>query len=124
MTSDSISDLAGQKYLNVETYRKSGRAVSTPVWFTVEGGRIFVVTRSDTGKIKRLRNNSNVRFMPCGSRGQPKGEWRNGTAALCNAEELEIAVRGRNKKYGFQAKLTGLLSRSKGDLVAFAISPA
>src|SRR5262245_13309055 len=30
---DKLSQFAGEKYLNIETYRKSGAAVATPVWF-------------------------------------------------------------------------------------------
>ena len=63
----------------------------------------YVVTRTETGKVKRLRNNSKVRVMPYGQRGQPKGEWLNGKATFATAEQLEIALKQRNKKYGLKA---------------------
>jgi PPOX class probable F420-dependent enzyme len=84
---------------------------------------IYVITRTKTGKVKRLRNNSKVRIVPCGMRGQPKGEWLNGRATFATAEQQQIALKQRNKKYGLMARLSGLLSSTKGDLIGIAISP-
>jgi PPOX class probable F420-dependent enzyme len=116
--------LSGHAYINLETYRRNGQAVATPVWFTTDDDNemIYVVTRTKTGKIKRLRNNSKVRIVPSGIRGEPKGEWLNGKATFATPEELESALKQRNKKYGFKAKLSGLFSRTKGDLIAIKIS--
>ena|SRR5947209_433114 len=123
MVSNAISSLAGHKYINLETYRKNGDAVATPVWFATDGEKILIVTRSETGKIKRLQTNKSVRFMPCGFKGQPKGEWKKGKAAFCAPEELRHAIELRNKKYGLQARLVGIISRSKGELAAFSVTP-
>jgi hypothetical protein len=121
MGSDKLAQFSG-KYINLETYRKSGLAVSTPVWFMAEGDRIIVVTRSETGKVKRLRNNDKVRIMPSGMRGEPQGEWAEGKARFLDKDELEKALKARSKKYGFQAKLAGFVSRTRGDLVGISIS--
>jgi uncharacterized protein len=120
--SDRLSILSGHQYVNLETYRKNGHATATPVWFTIDGNRIFVVTRSKTGKVKRLRNNSKVRIVRSGMRGEPKGEWLNGKAIFATPEELERALKQRNKKYGFKARLSGLFSRTKGDLIGIVLS--
>jgi uncharacterized protein len=128
MSSSSSSNwssmLSGQAYINLETYRRNGQPVATPVWFTIDDNNkmIYVVTRIETGKVKRLRNNSKVRIMPCGMRGQPKGEWLNGKATFATPEQLEIALKQRNKKYGLKARLSGLFSRTKGDLIGITIS--
>lgn len=114
---------SSHQYINLETYRKTGHPVATPVWFTVDGDdRLFVVTRSETGKVKRLKNNGDVRIMPCGMRGEPKGTWAPAKAQFATQQETERALQQRNKKYGFKAKLSGLFSASKGQLVAIAIS--
>jgi hypothetical protein len=55
-------------------------------------------------------------------RGQPKGEWLNGKATFASQEQLEIALKQRNKKYGLKARLSGLFSRTKGDLIGITIS--
>jgi len=121
--SDRISMLSGHAYLNLETYRRNGKAVTTPVWFTVDDDKtVYVVTRTETGKVKRLRSNSTVRVAPCNLRGQPKGEWLNGKATFATVEQLEGALKQRNKKYGFKARLSGLFSRTKGDLIGIKIS--
>jgi uncharacterized protein len=119
-----ISMLSGNAYINLETYRRNGRPVVTPVWFTIDHNNkmIYIITRTGTGKVMRLRNNSKVRIVPCGMRGQPKGEWLNGRATFATPEQQEIALKQRNKKYGLKAKLSGLFSRTKGDLIGIAIS--
>lgn len=119
-----ISVLSGHAYINLETYRRNGQPVATPVWFTIDNNNkmINVVTRTETGKVKRLRNNSKARIVPCGIRGQPKGEWLNGKAIFATREQLEIALKQRNKKYGLKAKLSGIFSRTKGDLIGITIS--
>ena len=121
---DRISMLSTHSYINLETYRRNGQAVATPVWFTIDGDKmmIYVVTRTETGKVKRLRNNSKVRIVPSGIRGQPKGEWLNGIATFATPEQLEHALKQRNKKYGFKARLSGLFSRTKGNLIGIIIS--
>ena len=121
MGSGSLARFTG-KYINLETYRKNGQSVSTPVWFITESNRIIVVTRSETGKVKRLRNNDRVRIVPSGMRGEPQGEWIEGKARFLNKEELDRAIKARKKKYGFQAKLAGLLSSTKGEFVGISIA--
>lgn len=107
MSSGKISNLEGHKYINLETYKKSGQAVRTPVWFVISENQIFVTTRPDTGKVKRIRNNQKVKIMPCGMKGEPKGDWIEGTARFANETESQNAVNLRNKKYGFKAKIVG-----------------
>ncbi|MFN3655021.1 MAG: PPOX class F420-dependent oxidoreductase [Candidatus Nitrosotenuis sp.] len=107
MSSDKISNFEGHKYINLETYKKNGQAVRTPVWFVISENQIFVTTRPDTGKVKRIRNNQKVKIMPCGMKGEPKGDWIEGTARFANETESQNAVNLRNKKYGFKAKLVG-----------------
>ncbi|MGW0554067.1 PPOX class F420-dependent oxidoreductase [Streptomyces sp. NPDC002926] len=63
-------DFADAKYISVTTFRKDGTGVATPVWFAVESGEIFFWTRSDSWKVKRLRNNSHVVVTVCDVRGR------------------------------------------------------
>ena len=119
--SDKISQLLDQKYINLETYRKSGKTVCTPVWFVIENDTIYVITTKDTGKVKRLQNNQNVRIAPCGFKGELKGDWISGKARFAEKDETEQAIKLRKKKYGFQARLVGVLVARKGTLVVIAI---
>lgn len=119
---DPVSTLSQFRYIKLETLKRNGEGVATPVWFTIDGRKISVVTRSQTGKVKRLRNNPNVRVAPCGMRGQLKGQWYNGKASLANQEELDNALSLRNRKYGFKARLAGLLSKTKGQVIGININ--
>jgi uncharacterized protein len=65
--------ISGQKYMSLTTFRKTGLAVPTPVWFGEANGKLYVMTRSDSGKYKRLRNNPQVRIAPCTARGKVTG---------------------------------------------------
>ena len=54
---DAIGQFANAKYLNLETFRKTGVGVRTPVWFAQEADTFYVYTLPDAGKAKRIRNN-------------------------------------------------------------------
>jgi hypothetical protein len=70
------SPFAGQSYFSLETYRKSGVAVATPVWFAEDApGVYYVYSEADAGKVKRVRHNPAVRIAPCTMRGQVTGAW-------------------------------------------------
>ena len=117
-----MEQFLNHKYINLETYRKSGKAVCTPVWFVTDNDAIYVVTTKETGKIKRLQNNQSVRIAVCGFRGELKGEWVSGTAKFAESSESERAMKLRKKKYGLQARLVGALVARKGEPVVIAIS--
>ena len=120
--SDKVSNISDHKYVNLETYRKSGKPVCTPVWFVTDNDTIYVITTKETGKVKRLQKNQNVRIAPCGFRGELKGEWVFGTARFAEKDESERALKLRKKKYGLQARLVGVLVARKGEQVTIAIS--
>jgi hypothetical protein len=54
-----------QKYLNIETFRKNGEGVRTPVWFVQDGEVLYARTIANSGKVKRIRNNGQVKIAPC-----------------------------------------------------------
>jgi len=116
-----LEELARHKYINLETYRKNGHPVSTPVWFMIDNGLVYVVTSADTGKAKRLRNNPVVRIMPSGFRGEPKGEWIEGKARFAEGAEAEHAIQLRKKKYGMQARLAGMF-RGASTVIAIELA--
>lgn len=89
-----------QNYINLETFRKNGEGVKTPVWFVQEGEILFVRTEADSGKVKRLRNNPKVRVAPCTATGELRGDWVDGTAVMVDGDEAEKVNRLLNKKYG------------------------
>lgn len=110
MSAANLSQFAGQKYVNVETYRKSGAGVATPVWFAEDAGRFYIYSLADAGKVKRIRNNPRVRIMPCDIRGGPKGEWVDGHARILESAEAERGHRLLNKKYGLMKRIGNAFS--------------
>ncbi|MBM9618327.1 PPOX class F420-dependent oxidoreductase [Streptomyces zhihengii] len=100
----SAEIFAAARYISLTTYRRNGTAVATPVWFAVDGGELFVWTRSDSWKVKRLRNDSRVRVTVCDARGNvaegaPTAE---GTARLIGADGLRGVRRLLSRKYTWQ----------------------
>jgi len=118
----SLDDIKSQKYISLETYRKNNQPVKTPVWFVIKNNLIYVVTREQTGKVKRLRNNLQVKFALCSMKGKITGELISGTAKILSEQETKEAVKMRDKKYGFMAKVAKFASKNKGEFFAFTIS--
>ncbi len=117
----NLEEIESEKCISLETYRKNNQAVKTPVWFVIKNDLIYVVTRDQTGKVKRLRNNQQVKIATCNFKGKVKGQWVSGTAKILTEEETRDAVKWRERKYGFMAKIAKFLSKSKGELLAFSI---
>ena len=88
-----------QSYISLKTFRKNGVGVATPVWFGEEGDKLYVMTRSDMGKTKRVRNNPQVLVSPCSIRGKITGPEFAATARLLPTEEHERARQAINRKY-------------------------
>jgi len=113
--------LAGEKYINLETYRKNGRGVRTPVWFVEsssdDGSILYVRTSDDTGKYKRIRNNPSVQVAPCDMRGRVKGKWVKGEARIASEEEKLKAFKMLEKKYGIIYKMTRMFMSRKNYVV-------
>ena len=116
-----MSHLAGEKYINLETYRKSGQGVRTPVWFVemINGdvSVLYVRTSDDTGKYKRVRNNPSVQIAPCNMRGSVKGNWVKGEASIADEEEKIKAFKMLEKKYGIIYKMTRMFLSGKNYVV-------
>jgi uncharacterized protein len=89
----------GQKYISLKTFRKNGAGVATPVWFGEQDDRIYVMTRNDMGKTKRIRNNPKVTVAPCTIRGAVTGPEFPAAARLLPPEEHAHARQTINRKY-------------------------
>ncbi len=118
---DKTQDIKYEKYILLETYKKDNTAIQTPVWFVMLDGIIHVVTREDTGKVKRLRNNKSVRIALCTFNGKITGDWISGTARFTTAEKSNDAIKLRKKKYGFLESVARFVSKKKGNLFVFSI---
>ncbi len=100
MITEGLASFSHEQFLNLETYKRSGQPVATPVWFVQDGNRLYVRTGADSGKVKRIRNRPQVRFATCDARGALKGAWLAARAHLANGDEAKLANRLGNRKYG------------------------
>ena len=106
-TLSGFGAFADKKYLNLETYRKNGAGVQTPVWFAADpsmnldsaDAKLYVYTTGDSGKVKRIRNNGRVKVAPCNSRGGLLGEWVEAQAEIVTGDEAARGMSLLNKKY-------------------------
>ncbi len=108
----SIAALENQAYINLETFRKNGEGMKTPVWFVLDGEVIYVRTVANSGKVKRIRNNGKANIAPCKMDGALLGAW---TPAEAREVPPDSGVQARvarllNKKYGLQAAFFSLMS--------------
>jgi uncharacterized protein len=96
-----------KRYLSLETYRKNGKGVRTPVWFAVAPGRgdvaaepkIYVYTTADSGKAKRIRNRGVARIAACSAFGRITGSWFDVRVEIASVEEAKLGMRLINWKY-------------------------
>ena len=115
MDADAREALDREPYCSLATFRRNGRAVETPVWFAHADGLFYVFSAGDAGKVKRLRAGSRIRVAPCTMRGSVTGDWIEGTGRIVDdTAEIAAAYAALQRKYGWQMKLTDLLSRLSG----------
>jgi uncharacterized protein len=122
--SPSIAALKKQQFISLTTFRKSGVAVPTPVWFALVDGKIYGTTQPQAGKLKRIRNNPRVTFAPCTVNGKLLGEAAEGKARVLSPEEFGLADGALRRKYGLQyLLLVGSMKLRGGKSVFWEVAP-
>ena len=121
---NKLAQFADQNYLNLESYRKRGEAIRTPLWFAQDGDVLYFYTIAHSFKVKRLMNNPRCRIAPCDMRGNLKGDWLDATARPLEPEEAKHADNLLNAKYGLMKRTLNFFARLRGHKRAsFAIEP-
>ena len=135
MSNGAFASFQKQKYLNLETFRKNGTGVRTPVWFAGEStsaatsanaasDALYVYSTADSGKAKRVRNSSRARIAPCDMRGRLLGDWIDARAEIIIGAEAERGMQLLNQKYKpWKQLLDFFASFRKQGRVMFAIRP-
>jgi uncharacterized protein len=100
-----FESLQGRKYCLLVTFRRDGRPVPTPVWFGLDGDRLYIRSERDTGKVKRIRRESRARVAPSNVRGKPLGPPVEATARIVDGPEAERAERALASSYGLGRRL-------------------
>jgi PPOX class probable F420-dependent enzyme len=107
----SLTDLQGQKYCVLVTYKKSGEPIPSPLWFGTGSGRIYFQTGASTAKVKRIERNPQVRVAAATSRGRPRSAPLVGTARVLPVDEAAEAERCLQANYGLGRRLYSRLGR-------------
>lgn len=97
------------RYLSITSYKRSGAAVATPVWFVQQDGRLLAETDASSGKVKRIRHNPAIRVAECSASGRIRGEQVPGVAEVLPESEAARVHRLIVQKYRADLVLIGPL---------------
>lgn len=110
------AELLQAPYLSLTTYRKTGVAVSTPVWFAEDGRYLYIFSASEAGKVKRLRNSSRAQVTHCSFHGKLLGAVHKAEATLLEGGDITAVHSLFRQKYGWQMTSLDFFSRLGGRL--------
>jgi PPOX class probable F420-dependent enzyme len=125
----ALEALKNDRYLSLETFKKDGTGVKTPVWFVEVDNKLIVFTDGNSYKVKRIDRNPKARVAACSASGKVHGPWFDATARIVPASD-DLAKRGYEglqKRYGFQYSLLTIGAKISGSIkrrTIIAIDPA
>jgi PPOX class probable F420-dependent enzyme len=124
-TVSGFDHLQGHKYCLLVTYRRTGKAVPTPVWFGLRDGSLYVRSEADAAKVKRIRNDPRARVAPCTARGKPLGPPAEGHARVLDQQADDVrAEAALQANYGLGRKVYERAGEAFGvDAVYLLITP-
>jgi hypothetical protein len=112
---DPKPPFADEPYISLETFKKDGNGVKTPVWSAPLDGKLVVMSAGDAFKVKRLRRDPHARVAACDMRGKVRGDWREATGRILDAPaDVERAHAALRKKYGWQMAMGDFFARIAG----------
>ena len=111
MPNPNLTPFASQRYLNLESVKRDGTPVQTPVWFAEDRGILYVYTLANAGKVKRIRRNRQVRIAPCTMRGTVIGPWAEADATIVDATTATHGHALLRQKYGWMKGIGDVFSR-------------
>ena len=98
--------LRGRQYATLVTFRRSGEAMPSPLWFGLDDeGRFYSHTMADGGKVKRMRNDPHVLVVASTRRGKPVGPVYRGVAREVPKEAEAHAEAAMAANYGLGRKV-------------------
>jgi PPOX class probable F420-dependent enzyme len=111
MPSPDLTPFVGQRYLNLESFKRDGTPVQTPVWFAEDYGVLYVYTLANAGKVKRIRRNPRIRLAPCTMRGTVTGPWVGAEGTIVDATTAAHGHALLRQKYGWLKGIGDVFSR-------------
>lgn len=99
-----------EKYISLVTFRASGERVPTAVWFAKFGddaNTYCVITETNAGKVKRIRNNPKIEVQICDIKGKVTADAQTyfGVAHLVTGNEAVAVRKAIANRYGITYKL-------------------
>jgi uncharacterized protein len=120
--SNSLAQFTGYRFVTLESYRKNGQPVRTPLLFVEHQGTLYMRTPAATAKVRRIRRNPAVRLAPCDFFGNVQGRWVEGQATLIPAAEAQWVNDLAKKHHGWFKRLIDLRnSLKKPEFVVIAV---
>jgi uncharacterized protein len=120
---DLVGQFSGRRYINLESYKKDGKAVLTTVQSIQENGLVYFRTDPRTWKVKRIRRNPHVRIVPSDRSGKPTGTWVDGRARILEGQESDHIMLVFKKEYGAVGNsLINIVGRLRGERLTTIIS--
>ena len=117
MSNDALAQFANHQYLNLESFKRDGTSVQTPLWFAEEEGVFYIYTLANTWKVKRIRRTPRVRIAPCTMRGKVTGQWVEAEAQIVDGPTAEHGHMLLLQKYGWKKTVgnifSGLMNRER-----------
>ena len=110
---DARAAVLRAQYVALTTYRRDGRAVTTPVWAAAEGGSLYLFSNAAAGKVKRLRNSPRAAIAPCTATGRITGAELAAQGRVLPASEMPRVWRLLVAKYGLPARLFVAYDRAR-----------
>jgi uncharacterized protein len=111
MSSQRLVPFVGQRYLTLESVKRDGTPVRTPVWFAEDHDVLYVYTLANAGKVKRIRRHPRIRIAPCTMRGTVIGSWLEAEATIADATTAAHGHALLRQKYGWKKGIGDLYSR-------------
>lgn len=118
-----FANLKGAAFLLLTTYRASGAAVPTTVWFAEAGEKIYLTTIEAAGKVRRLRANPQVLVAPSDQVGNPLGPAVAAQGRVLPPAEAAPAEAALREKYGAQYDAVVAQMRSASPRVFVELAP-
>jgi PPOX class probable F420-dependent enzyme len=104
--------LASARYLNLESFKRDGTAVRTPLWFAPDAdGTFYIYSQAEAYKVKRLRRTPACRVAACDMRGNVSGPWLEARAEILSGEAAARGMALLDRRYWPWKQMLGLLAR-------------
>ena len=115
------NDFELKKYISLVTFRSSGERVPTAVWFAKFGDDLNtygVITETNAGKVKRIRENPKIEVQVCDIKGKVTAGAKTyfGTAHLVFGSQAVAVRKAIARRYGVTYRLFAIYNAASSVL--------